>query len=299
MDMQVITGPLVGGVIGYFTNYIAVRMLFRPLKPVYIGGRRLPFTPGIIPKGKERLAKAVGNVVGGTLLTKDEIKKVLLSDDIVSKIKEETEKIIKEQESNTATIREMADRLAGEEVVAEGLEKLEKGLTEKLMDKANSLSIGNMIAEQVIEAVKEKVSSNPLMSMVVNESLLKSFAQPVADKIDYYISVNGPEIVKEKLSEEIDGLCEKQIGEVVSLIDKSGIDAGSVIVRGYKNVIEDKTGNILEELNIAGIIEEKILSMDVLEIEKLLLSVMDKELNAIVNLGAVIGFVLGCINIFI
>ena len=58
--IEILAGPVIGGVIGYFTNYIAVKMLFRPLKPVKIGGRTLPFTPGIIPKGKPRLAKALG-----------------------------------------------------------------------------------------------------------------------------------------------------------------------------------------------------------------------------------------------
>ena len=38
--------------------------------------------------------------------------------------------------------------------------------------------------------------------------------------------------------------------------------------------------------------------MDVLEIEELVLSVMKKELDTIVNLGALIGFVIGIVNIF-
>ena len=39
--------------------------------------------------------------------------------------------------------------------------------------------------------------------------------------------------------------------------------------------------------------------MDVLELENLLLGIMKKELNAVVSLGAVIGFVLGLLNIWI
>ena len=62
--IEILAGPVIGAVIGYFTNYIAVKMLFRPLKPVKIGGRTLPFTPGIIPKGKPRLAKALGKAEG-------------------------------------------------------------------------------------------------------------------------------------------------------------------------------------------------------------------------------------------
>ena len=45
--------------------------------------------------------------------------------------------------------------------------------------------------------------------------------------------------------------------------------------------------------------EQKINDMDVKELEKLVLSVMKKELNAIVWLGALIGFILGIIMIFV
>ena len=50
--------------------------------------------------------------------------------------------------------------------------------------------------------------------------------------------------------------------------------------------------------HIQEMVEEKVLQMDVLEIEELVLSVMKKELDTIVNLGALIGFVIGIVNIF-
>ena len=84
--IEILAGPVIGGVIGYFTNYIAVKMLFRPLKPVKIGGRTLPFTPGIIPKGKPRLAKALGKAVGEKLLTREDLRKMLLSGEVKDKI---------------------------------------------------------------------------------------------------------------------------------------------------------------------------------------------------------------------
>ncbi|MCI5208839.1 MAG: DUF445 family protein, partial [Candidatus Electrothrix sp. ATG2] len=38
--------PLLGALIGYLTNKVAIRMLFRPLNPWYILGKRVPMTPG-------------------------------------------------------------------------------------------------------------------------------------------------------------------------------------------------------------------------------------------------------------
>ena len=77
MNYHLLAGPIIGAAIGYFTNYIAVKMMFRPLYPVKIGSRTLPFTPGIIPRGKSRLAKAIGEAVGKNLLTEESFAETL------------------------------------------------------------------------------------------------------------------------------------------------------------------------------------------------------------------------------
>lgn len=60
--------PLVGGIIGLFTNWLAIKMLFKPLKPIYIGRFRLPFTPGILPQERDKLTESVGSIVSTELL---------------------------------------------------------------------------------------------------------------------------------------------------------------------------------------------------------------------------------------
>ena len=81
MWIKYLSGPIIGAIIGYCTNYVAVKMLFYPRKEIRICGHRLPFTPGAIPKGKPRLAKAVGNIVGKNLFTKEDIKGRFLSEE--------------------------------------------------------------------------------------------------------------------------------------------------------------------------------------------------------------------------
>ncbi|HEY9882407.1 MAG TPA: DUF445 family protein, partial [Thermosynechococcaceae cyanobacterium] len=71
-----IAPPVVGGIIGYFTNDIAIKMLFRPYKARYVGGRQVPFTPGLIPRNQERLAKRISDTIMGSLLTPDELQKL-------------------------------------------------------------------------------------------------------------------------------------------------------------------------------------------------------------------------------
>lgn len=68
--------PIVGGIIGYFTNDVAIKMLFRPYRALYLGKQRIPFTPGLIPRNQERLARRISDTIMGSLLTPDELQKL-------------------------------------------------------------------------------------------------------------------------------------------------------------------------------------------------------------------------------
>ncbi|QDZ38674.1 DUF445 family protein [Euhalothece natronophila Z-M001] len=68
--------PVAGATIGYFTNDIAIKMLFRPYKPLYLGQKRVPFTPGLIPRNQANLAQRVANTIMGSLLTPEELQKI-------------------------------------------------------------------------------------------------------------------------------------------------------------------------------------------------------------------------------
>jgi len=65
--------PVLGAFIGYLTNRVAIKMLFRPLKAWKFGIFRVPMTPGVIPSKRHELAENMGEVVGDHLLTSREI----------------------------------------------------------------------------------------------------------------------------------------------------------------------------------------------------------------------------------
>ena len=68
--------PIAGGIIGYFTNDLAIKMLFRPYRPIRIFGQQLPFTPGLIPSNQSRLAKRIADTIMGSLLTPEELQRL-------------------------------------------------------------------------------------------------------------------------------------------------------------------------------------------------------------------------------
>ncbi|TVR03931.1 MAG: DUF445 family protein [Spirochaetaceae bacterium] len=66
--------PMVGAAIGYLTNAVAIRMLFRPLRAYRVFGIRIPLTPGIIPRQRHQLAVSIGRMVATHLLTEDAVR---------------------------------------------------------------------------------------------------------------------------------------------------------------------------------------------------------------------------------
>jgi len=83
MNWQQMALSILGAsVVGYITNWVAIRMLFRPLQEKRLWGWRIPFTPGVIPRGKARLARSIGEVVGGLLLTEEKVLQHLLRPEV-------------------------------------------------------------------------------------------------------------------------------------------------------------------------------------------------------------------------
>jgi len=78
--------PLVGAFIGYVTNLVAIKMLFRPLKKVRLFGFDLPFTPGIFPKERHKLAESIGRMVEQELLTPGVLRERLAREEVREKI---------------------------------------------------------------------------------------------------------------------------------------------------------------------------------------------------------------------
>lgn len=80
--INLVTTPLVAGVVGYITNKIAIKMLFRPYEPKWytLGWQ------GIVPKTRPKLAVKISEIVGQKLLAHDDFLYALENNDVKSKI---------------------------------------------------------------------------------------------------------------------------------------------------------------------------------------------------------------------
>lgn len=292
MILEKLAGPLIGAVIGYCTNYIAVKMLFYPRKEIKIWGHKLPFTPGAIPKGKPRLAKAIGNIVANTLLTEEDLKKKILSDETENAV---VEKIMDGLSTNLHT---SINRIFPEEEYTNAKEKVTNLLMDQILESVQNMNLEHIIVEEAGKAVKSKTKGT-MLEMFLNDEMLNSLIQPVGGEIVNYIQVSGADYIKGEISRKLAALEEKSILELCDNLNVSQDSVRGMVSSLYQTAIESAAGNLVSNLNIAGIIEEKVSEMCIDDLEKMVLSVMKKELDTIVNLGALVGAILGMLNIFI
>ena len=294
--IEILGGPLIGAVIGYFTNYIAVKMLFHPLKPVKIGGKVLPFTPGIIPKGKPRLAKALGKAVGEKLFTHEDLKAMLLSREIKESVLDSAVKGIQEVQNSQDSLETFMEQYIDTEDYEHMRGQLEKLLTEKITQGLEKLDVGRIIAEEGAKEVKEKFQGS-MVSMFLKDDLIKSIAAPIGDKVGEYIKENGRDKIRPLVVGEIAAAESRPICQWFEHIPLGEEKIRQLADRLYTRIAEEKAGDLAEKFQIAQVVEEKVNCMDVAEVEEIILGIMKKELNAVVNLGALIGFVIGLLNL--
>ena len=303
MNIQFLIGPVIGLIIGYVTNNIAIKMLFRPLKPVYIGKRRVPFTPGLIPKEKERIAKTIGGVVSTELLDNDTINKTLLSDGIISGITGLVEKLFNKMKLSEKTVREELYQKLDKDLVDNMTEKAEEDIAALIHTKLSKFNFGTEISKKVIVNIRnqyiEKGRIKAAFAKLVDDNMINSLAEPIGKTIDKMVSENSEAIVGDLIKNETGRIMDTNTSEIAERYWHSIPKIKSAVQSVYIRTVKNDLPKVMEKLNIAKIVEDKINGYNIKEFEDLLFSIMKKELNAIIWLGALLGFVMGFLNAFI
>ena len=293
-----IATPVIGAIIGYVTNWIAVKMLFRPRREIRIFGKRLPFTPGVIPRGQGRLARAVGEVVETQLLTPEFMGEKLLSKESEEEFKCHVQDWVNAQKNSEESLRLTVTNIVTEEKVDDFIASVEEDLTDFLSEKVIEMEPGKLIVDKVMKEAQSRLAES-MFGMMLGGSFLEKIGTQVQEGIDSYIAENARGYIEKEVMAESLKLQEKPMSEVADILEQKGIYDPEFLWGLYKRIIEEKLGKLLSSLKLSAVVEERINAMKVEEVEELVLSIMNKELGAIVNLGAVIGLILGLINVVI
>ncbi|MCY8927821.1 DUF445 domain-containing protein [Bacillus subtilis] len=226
---------VIGAAIGAVTNHLAIQMLFRPYKAYYLFGKRVPFTPGLIPRRRDELAKQMGLMVVNHLLTPESIKKRLVSDAAKTQALRVGEQLIQKLSLSEVTVKEALEKA--------GMKRPEKAadawISSWTDDKLNELfrqygdqSLKELVPIEVQEKLEEKI---PMISGYI-----------LSRSVRYFESDEG----KIRLGNMIDDFLKERgmLGSMVQMFLGNSSLADRVLPELLKFLRNEETNKLLSDL---------------------------------------------------
>ncbi|NFH50829.1 DUF445 family protein [Clostridium botulinum] len=213
--MKFLIASIIGGIIGYLTNWIAIKMLFRPYEEKRIFGMKVPFTPGLIPKEKTRIAKSVGNAIGEHLLSSEIIVKSLCSENMNNRLKI----WIRQKVYSLITTKKTL-----EDKFKEFLDYKYDYFINALKASLSKLTINNLKNEKNRDKVKQiiKIKLDKILSLkgnhITNNYIYKQIKRGLINNTNEYLKSNNfKEVLKSLIIENIkdEEVLNKKIGNII------------------------------------------------------------------------------------
>lgn len=285
---------LLGAIIGYITNDVAIWMLFHPHEKKWI-------LHGVIPKNQSRLAQAIGDMVAQNLLDTETLKASLLTDETFGKIRLGLAEALHRVRQEERTLRQILEEQAGAETVTVYSNQLAAQVASFITSKITEEKVGKLLLQYGSRAISAKQKTSffdTLWSFKMSDAKMTE----IGNEIDLLIAEKAPELLEsrisgieeEMLSFRVCDLYQRYEDKEEALLDKA--------VEVIRTLLEDNMERLMREINLRQIVVDKINDLNPAELEQLLKEVIAKELSFIVwagaALGALMGIVQGIINLF-
>ncbi len=271
---------------GYLGAWLAVRMLFRPRYPIKLFGFTI-FPQGMVPRHRERLASAIGRVVGEELVSQETILKELFEKDFLrKKIEFAIEEFSRELLSSPqpSLMEALPEKLR--EPILEALsfleEKISDHIQETLKSPETAHSVNDFVKKRLDHLLSNRVSSvleeekseallqfiqgkiysslkSPYFEAKVYEFVDKQVNEILMKKVNLgeFFTPDSIELLKEKASEQVKPIMHK-IAEIATS-ERTRNQIGSIIKREVHSYYENlpffkkifvSRENLLKEVNV-------------------------------------------------
>lgn len=188
-DLQLLLFMFVGGFIGWITNKIAIKMLFRPIKPLNLG---LFTLQGVLPKRKSEIAVSIGETIEQQFVNKNELLNSLLDHKTKQSILSSMETLLIQKINQLVPpmflamlgsgLNDLVHKMLqdhGDELIESMIEKLQDSddvmpIKQMVTDKINALDIIEF-EQLVLQIVKKELRHIEVVGLILG--LLIGFAQ--------------------------------------------------------------------------------------------------------------------------
>ena len=170
--IKILILAVIGGLIGYITNVIAIKLIFRPINPIKIPILNIEII-GLIPKRKVEIATNIGTIIEDQFLSVDEIIDDMIThkdkQDIIDYIKVKINLMLNEKMTLIpSTIRSLAQNYISE-IIEEEVREAIDDISEEIISKAKSRINIKEIVENKINELDLYELESIILQIVKNE----------------------------------------------------------------------------------------------------------------------------------
>jgi len=298
--------PVAGAIIAFITNVIAIKMLFRPLREVRVFGIRLPFTPGILPRQREKLALSIGAMVERELITPEILRSRLARKDVHEKIKTSisyfTENLLDKtpKELSAGSEKILSDR------VPSALEKIYPVFSSSVMEFLRRADIrmeleskGRIVLRNII--LKLNTFQRFFLSAGQYDQTLEEKMPEIIDELTISVErILHESRIKRSIVTAASGSFSKMIGgenkNIETLLEISKTDKDKLddfLLEKLTAAVDGHIENILVSINVKSLVSDRIDSLDMERVERIILDVMSDQFKWIHIFGGILGFFIG------
>lgn len=265
---------LVYGLIGYITNVIAIKMIFRPYKSQTFLGIKLPFTPGVVSREKERFAQSIGRFINQELLNHNTVNEILKNNDI--EIEKQFVDILTAQNYKypAKLLNNKSSSLT--DFVLSNLQKNRKQIINHL---TSSVDIKNLIINYYQVNKENQYSLIPIFKKAIKQYIpdLSSYLHSKTKTTETINSIL-PEYIKKKIEKKSGIIISKETDSLISFLRSKNLETRLV-------TLTDKLIKKILNIDISGLPQEIkiLLSKTITNIAVNILIEHKKEITKLVN----------------
>ncbi len=204
MDKYAIMLPISGGIIGYCTNWLAIKMVFKPHNEKRILGIKIPFTPGLIARERKRLVNEISKTIEEEVVTKESIEEFVKKLQLENEIDKFLEKGKEELKNNKYLVKDIIIKYYdGDEVeLIEVIKNISSDKIAKYVDSEKFNIVLDKISKYVVKLLQEEITEiyydkgikylvNRMIEMDVDEEKKKDIIKKIVNEV--YESIKNSE----------------------------------------------------------------------------------------------------------
>lgn len=221
--MKFIVPIVIGAIIGYSTNWLAIKMLFRPHYEKRIFGIKIPFTPGLIPKEMDRIAKSTGEAIASHLITPETITRAIEGERIEESLRNSIAFSISKLKESKISIKEFINSIEEDYYI-----KVLEYITEKLLESIMVRIKDEKFKESFKNGLNHLINQESINLLNDNRTLDEIIPNEITLKIKEYISINQDKIlnslkdfisspvVKMKLLKAVENMAQEKLPKLLT-----------------------------------------------------------------------------------